>query len=502
MMMTPELALILSLAVPATGAFGIAVTGAYPNLREAVTLFTASALFAVVLWLLQFHLDGGAATLTIVNLLPDLPIRFEVEPLGLVFALVASGLWIVTSVYSIGYMRGNDEANQTRFYVCFAIALASAIGIAFAGNMLTLFLFYEILTISTYPLVAHKETPEAKAGARIYLGILLTTSILFLLTAVIWTWFAAGTLNFRLGGILAGQIEGPAVAILFALYMFGIGKAALMPFHGWLPAAMVAPTPVSALLHAVAVVKAGVFTVLKVAVYIFGVDFLAISGAADWLLWVAAFTLIATSIIAVTKDNLKARLAYSTISQLAYVTLGVGLATSMGIVGGTMQIVAHALGKITLFMCAGAIYVATHKTEISQMRGLGRLMPFTFGAFLLGSLSIIGLPPTGGAWSKWYLVMGAADTQQLVMIGVLMGSSLLAIAYLIPVVARGFFLPLADQEDRPQAPGHEISTIRWSDMREAPLWCVVPPCLTGILSVLVYFAAPTIAAFISPILGQ
>ncbi|HAM47477.1 MAG TPA: cation:proton antiporter, partial [Alphaproteobacteria bacterium] len=377
--MTPELALILSLAVPATGAFGIAVTGAYPNLREAVTLFTASTLFAVVLWLLQFHLDGGAATLTIVNLLPDLPIRFEVEPLGLVFALVASGLWIVTSVYSIGYMRGNDEANQTRFYVCFAIALASAIGIAFAGNMLTLFLFYEILTISTYPLVAHKETPEAKAGARIYLGILLTTSILFLLTAVIWTWFAAGTLNFRLGGILAGQIEGPAVAILFALYMFGIGKAALMPFHGWLPAAMVAPTPVSALLHAVAVVKAGVFTVLKVAVYIFGVDFLAISGAADWLLWVAAFTLIATSIIAVTKDNLKARLAYSTISQLAYVTLGVGLATSMGIVGGTMQIVAHALGKITLFMCAGAIYVATHKTEISQMRGLGRLMPFTFG---------------------------------------------------------------------------------------------------------------------------
>lgn len=502
MMMTPELALILSLAIPATGALGIAVTGARPNLREAVTLFTASALFVVVLWLLLYHLDGGIATLTIVNLLPNLPIRFEVEPLGLVFALVASGLWIVTSVYSIGYMRGNNEANQTRFYVCFAIALASAIGIAFAGNMLTLFLFYEVLTISTYPLVAHKETPEAKAGARIYLGILLTTSILFLLTAVIWTWHAAGTLDFRLGGILAGQIEGPAVAILFALYMFGVGKAALMPFHGWLPAAMVAPTPVSALLHAVAVVKAGVFTVLKVAVYIFGVDFLAVSGAADWLLWVAAFTLIATSIIAVTKDNLKARLAYSTISQLAYVTLGVGLATSMGIVGGTMQIVAHALGKITLFMCAGGIYVATHKTEISQMRGLGRLMPFTFGAFLLGSLSIIGLPPTGGAWSKWYLVMGAADTQQLVMIAVLMGSSLLAIAYLIPVVARGFFLPLASQEDKPQSPGYEVSTIRWSDIREAPLWCVVPPCLTGILSVLVYFAAPTIVAFISPILGQ
>ncbi len=502
MMMTPELALILSLAIPAIGALGIAVTGARPNLREAVTLLTAGALFAVVLWLLQHHLEGGVATLTVLNLLPNLPIAFTVEPLGLVFALVASGLWIVTSVYSIGYMRGNDEANQTRFYVCFAIALASAVGIAFAGNMLTLFLFYEILTISTYPLVAHKETPEAKAGARIYLGILLTTSILFLLTALIWTWFEAGTLNFRLGGILAGQIEGPAVAILFALYMFGIGKAALLPFHGWLPAAMVAPTPVSALLHAVAVVKAGVFTVLKVAVYIFGVDFLAESGAADWLLWVAAFTLIATSVIAVTKDNLKARLAYSTVSQLAYVTLGVGLATSMGIVGGTMQIVAHALGKITLFMCAGAIYVATHKTEISQMRGLGRLMPFTFGAFLLGSFSIIGLPPTGGAWSKWYLVMGAADTSQLVMIGVLMGSSLLAIAYLIPVVARGFFLPLSDQEDRPQPPGYEISTIRWSEMREAPIWCVVPPCLTAVLSVLVYFAAPTIAAFISPIVGQ
>ncbi len=500
--MSSQMLILLSLGLPLLIAAGIALTGKIPNLREGVTIVGATALFAVVIALVGQVAGGARPELALWEVIDGLSFAFKLEPLGALFACVASGLWIVNSFYSIGYMRGNDEANQTRFYVCFAIALASAIGIAFAGNMLTLFLFYEILTISTYPLVAHKETPEAKAGARIYLGILLTTSILFLLTAVIWTWFAAGTLNFRLGGILAGQIEGPAVAILFALYMFGIGKAALMPFHGWLPAAMVAPTPVSALLHAVAVVKAGVFTVLKVAVYIFGVDFLAISGAADWLLWVAAFTLIATSIIAVTKDNLKARLAYSTISQLAYVTLGVGLATSMGIVGGTMQIVAHALGKITLFMCAGAIYVATHKTEISQMRGLGRLMPFTFGAFLLGSLSIIGLPPTGGAWSKWYLVMGAADTQQLVMIGVLMGSSLLAIAYLIPVVARGFFLPLADQEDRPQAPGHEISTIRWSDMREAPLWCVVPPCLTGILSVLVYFAAPTIAAFISPILGQ
>ncbi len=199
--------------------------------------------------------------------------------------------------------------------------------------------------------------------------------------------------------------------ILLALYAFGTGKAALMPFHRWLPAAMVAPTPVSALLHAVAVVKAGVFTILKVVVYVFGIDLLAATDASRWLTWVAAFTIIAASCVALGKDNLKARLAYSTISQLSYIVLGAALATTAGVMGGGMHIVMHAVGKITLFFCAGAIMVGAHKTEVSELDGLGRRMPFTFGAFLLGSLSVIGLPPMGGSWSKWFLMLGAAEAE-------------------------------------------------------------------------------------------
>jgi len=204
--------------------------------------------------------------------------------------------------------------------------------------------------------------------------------------------------------------------------------------HRWLPAAMVAPTPVSALLHAVAVVKAGVFTVVKVIVYIFGAEFLRESGTGDWLMYIAGATVLLASFIAMTKDNLKARLAYSTVSQLSYVILGAALFTPLGIVGGAMHIAMHALGKITLFFCAGAIYVASGKTEISDMKGIGRVMPVTMFAFLIGSLSVIGLPPLGGAWSKYYLALGAVESGELVFVAVLMISSLLNIAYLLPVI--------------------------------------------------------------------
>ena len=476
--MTHELAILLSLALPAAATILIAMSGNRPNQREAVSLLTSAGLFAVIVWLLGEVQAGAAPAAHWLEVVPGLSIDFLIEPLGMLFALVASGLWIVTALYSIGYMRGNNEEHQTRFYICFAIAISSAMGIAFAGNMFTLFIFYEVLTISTYPLVAHKGTPEAKAGARTYLGILMATSIGLQLVAIVWTWVLTGTLDFTDGGILAGHIEGPLVAVLLALYAFGIGKAALMPFHRWLPAAMVAPTPVSALLHAVAVVKAGVFTMLKVGIYIFGIDFLAATGASEWLMWLAAASILIASIVALTKDNLKARLAYSTISQLSYITLGMALAASMGVMGGAMHIAMHAMGKITLFMCAGSIYVATHKTEISDMTGLGRAMPFTFGAFLLGSLSIIGLPPFGGAWSKWYLMLAAADTGQQIMILVLMASSLLNVAYLLPVVARGFFLPAPANAE----PG----------LREGPFLCVLPLCLTALGCIALFFYADKI----------
>ncbi len=483
--MTAPVAVGLAVVWPLAGVILIALFRRRPNLREAASLATGVSLFAIVAgFILPVVQAGGRPHLGVVEVLPGLELAFEVEPLGMLFAMVASGLWIVTTLYSIGYMRAHHEKNQTRFYICFAIAISGAMGVAFAANFFTLFIFYEAITLSTYPLVTHEGTWEARRAGRMYLGYLMGTSIAFLLFALIWTYWAVGTTDFRPGGILAGTVGGWQLVALLALYAFGTGKAALMPFHRWLPAAMVAPTPVSALLHAVAVVKAGVFTVLKIVIYIFGIDLLHITDASRWLTWVAAFTILAASIIAIYKDNLKARLAYSTISQLSYIVLGGALATSAGVMGGGMHIAMHAMGKITLFFCAGAIMIGAHKTEVSEMNGLGRRMPFTFGAFLLGSLSVIGLPPMGGSWSKWYLILGAVEADQLVMMLVLMAGSLLSIAYLMPVVVNAFFrAPPAEGESNDGTP---------SGLAEAPLLCVLPPVLTGIGCVVLFFYADDI----------
>lgn len=482
--MTDANALLLALAIPTMTMFLIAASGSRPNIRDGISVAASVATFAVVLRLLESVMGGARPSVTLIEVMPGLVINFAIEPLGMLFATVASGLWIVTAIYSIGYMRGAHEKKQTRFYICFALAIASALAIAFSGNLFTLFIFYEVLTISTYPLVAHKETPEARSGARVYLGILMTTSILFLLVAVIWTWNIAGTMEFRAGGILEGKIDPAYAPFLLALFAFGIGKAALMPFHRWLPAAMVAPTPVSALLHAVAVVKAGVFTMLKVGTYIFGVGFLSKTGASDWLMWIAAASILIASIVALTKDDLKARLAYSTVSQLSYITLGMALANQMGVIGGSMHIVTHAVGKITLFMCAGAIYVAAHKTKVSELDGLGRKMPVTFICFTIAALSIIGLPPFAGAWSKWYLLLAAADEGQMVMILVLMLSSLLNVAYLLSISGRAFFAPARDR----MAHSLGAAAAPSKGIEEAPLFCLIPICLTALGCVVVFFA--------------
>ncbi|MEL6829510.1 MAG: proton-conducting transporter membrane subunit, partial [Pseudomonadota bacterium] len=404
--MSETFAIVAALVLPLLIFVGIYLAGRLPNVREAVTLIGAGLLFLVVLQLVGMVGAGERPELVLWSALPGLTFAFKVEPLGALFAVVASGLWIVNSFYSIGYMRGNRERNQTRFYMCFAIAIFGAMGVAMAGNLFTLFVFYEILTLSTYPLVAHKGDEAAQRGARIYLLTLLGTSIGFLLVAIIWTASVAGSLDFVPGGLLAGVEDlSPVIAsTLLVLFAFGVGKAALMPFHFWLPNAMVAPTPVSALLHAVAVVKAGVFTILKVAIYIFGEDLLNETASREFILAIACFTIIVSSLIALTKDNLKARLAYSTVSQLAYITCGAMLADAAGFMGGALQISAHAVGKITLFMCAGAIYVATGATNISQMRGLGRKMPLVFTAFFIASLSIIGIPPLAGDWPKYELM--------------------------------------------------------------------------------------------------
>jgi multicomponent Na+:H+ antiporter subunit D len=438
MQLSPEQMLLSAILVPALAVLGIIVTGRWPNLREGVSIVAGLLLIYLVSSLYQVIAAGGMVAYLGPELFAGLHIAFSIEPLGMLFALVAGYLWLVTTIYSIGYMRGHQEEKQTRFFACFAVAISSVMAIAFSANLFTLFIFYEVLTLSTYPLVTHSGTEKAKLGGRVYLGVLLTTSILFLLLAIIGTWFVTGTLDFRDGGLFDASTLG-AAAVLLPLYIFGIGKAAIMPFHRWLPAAMVAPTPVSALLHAVAVVKAGVFSVLKICVYVFGLDTLRQLPTTEYLLYLAAVTVLLASVVAMRQDNLKARLAYSTVSQLSYITIGALLATSAGVVGGAMHIAMHAFGKITLFFCAGAIMVAAHKTEISQMRGLGRQMPITMAAFFIGSLSIIGLPPTGGTWGKWFLMIGALDAGQGVIMAVLMISSLLNIAYLLPIPVRAFF---------------------------------------------------------------
>lgn len=480
---TPEIALIAALVIPLIGGVFVALLGKYPNLREGATLTAAVLLACNVAYLVS--VTGERPELIYAIGETGLSFGFTLEPLGALFAAVASGLWIVNSLYSIGYMRGNGEKHQTRFFVFFTIAIACAMGVALASNLLTMFLFYEALTLSTYPLVAHKGDDKARRGAAIYLAILLGTSIGLLLPAIIATQFIAGSTDFTVGGLLASEASPMVASVLLILFAFGIGKAALMPVHPWLPNAMVAPTPVSALLHAVAVVKAGVFAILKVATYIFGPELIQAAPASTWLAWIAAISIVLASVIAMSSNNLKRRLAFSTVSQLSYVTLGAMIAAPLALLGAALQIVMHAWGKITLFMCAGAIYTASKKTEISDMRGLGRLMPWTFGAFTVGAFSIIGVPPFGGMWPKLYLMWGAATAGQQALIVALILSSILNVGYLLPIPARGFFDP---------APKEGLK-------KPGPVLAILPPVITAAGITVLFFLIGPLTDFLAPVFG-
>ncbi|MFS1422408.1 monovalent cation/H+ antiporter subunit D family protein [Shewanella sp. 10N.286.48.B5] len=476
--MNPSLPLMLQLTIllPLLATFAIAATGKKPNLREAITISISLMVLYCVINIYQALMAGASIEVSWWELMPDLEVSFVVEPLGMLFALIASFLWLITTIYAIGYMRDHNEDNQTRFYICFALAISAVMGLAFSANLFTLFIFYEVLTLSTYPLVTHSGTDKAKQGGRVYLGILLTTSIAFFLLAIILTWFVTGTLEFTAGGVFDADVDTTIAGIILMLFIFGIGKAAIMPFHRWLPAAMVAPTPVSALLHAVAVVKAGVFTVLKVCIFIFGLDLLPQLPTTEFLLYLATLSVLLASIVAMRQDNLKARLAYSTVSQLGYITIGALLATSSGVIGSSMHIASHAFGKITLFFCAGAILVASHKSKVSEMRGLGFAMPITMGAFFIASLSIIGVPPAGGTWSKWFLLMGTIETGYWVVMVALMLSSLLNIAYLLPIPYHAFF----------PGKGYKSSS---TDIKEAPMASLIALIITS-LGCLIMFIHP------------
>ena len=479
----------VAILTPLIAIIGVLAFNRKPNMREAVSLIAGAVLLFINLKLYASFNEGETLSRHWIEILPGLNLSFRVDALGLLFGLVASLLWPVTTLYAIGYMRGHNEDHQTRFYVCFAIAIAAVMAIAYAENLFTLFVFYEVLSLCTYPLVTHAGTEKAKQGGRVYLGILMGTSIAFFLPAIIVTWLVAGSLDFQQGGIFPAQTPIALLSLLLVLFVFGVAKAAVMPFHRWLPAAMVAPTPVSALLHAVAVVKAGVFSLIKILVFIFGLDTLQEIPATDYLLYLAGTGVVLASLVALRQDNLKARLAYSTISQLGYITLGTLLAVESGVMGSAMHIATHALGKITLFFCAGAILVASHKSEISSMAGLGRSMPITMAAFFIASLSIIGLPPTAGTWSKWWLLTATLETDHLILMAVLILSSLLNIAYLLPIPLRAFF------------PGKQADA-QATAIHEAPPAALIAICATASACVLLFFFPNPLFELVSQIFSE
>lgn len=470
---------LLATLIPMVTGLLVMATGRSPNLRESCSFVGAVLTFVAVLMLAPGVFAGGGYALNLITLYPGISVSFHLDPLGLIFAGTASFLWILASIYCIGYMRGLNEHAQTRFYVCYAVSVGAAMGAAFSANLFTLYLFYEIVSIFTYPLVMHHQDEEGYAGARKYIIYLMFTSKAFLLPAMALVYVLTGTLDFNMmeiaGGIFPADADRLLVIIAYLLCLFGFAKAGIMPLHNWLPDAMVAPTPVSALLHAVVVVKVGVFSICRVMLSVFGVDLLDATGMGMFTAYFVSFTIVVASIIALTQTNLKARLAYSTVSQLSYIVLGVAMLTPHAITGGLLHIANHAFAKITLFFAAGAIYVASGKKDIEELGGLGWRMPVTMIAFGLASLSMIGAPPVSGFVSKWYLALGAMDVNSMVLLGVLLASSLLNAGYFVPIFHKAFF-------GKPR-PGDEAT----GSLERQPLvlLMVVPLLITGLISVLI-----------------
>lgn len=466
--------LLIALLIPLIGTLGVMIRGKEENVREGISAVSSIILFCVVLSLIPEILAGRTLECHLFTILPGVTITLRADAMSMIFAIVASSLWTIAVFYSMGYMRGLKEHAQTRFNACFALAIFGAIGVAFSDNLFTMYLFYEIVSICTYPLVAHHQDKEGYDGGRKYIVYLTTTAKAFLLPAMILIYVLTGTLDFTTDiryGIFSPDLDKWLVIMLYVFCLFGFAKNGIMPFHHWLPGAMVAPTPVSALLHAVAVVKVGVFCTTRVMLYVFGLDTMSALNLGIPTAYFVGFTVLAASIIALSKDNLKSRLAYSTVSQLSYIIMGVALLTDAGIQGGLIHIANHAFAKITLFFCAGAIYVAAHKKYISEMEGLGKTMPFTFGAFGIASLSMIGAPPVAGFVTKWSLLVGSIQAHQLGILLILIASTMLNAAYFAPVTYKAFF-------------GKRPKGEAFQGIKEAPLSMLIPILIACTISVI------------------
>lgn len=474
--LTPLMAMAASLG-------GVAVLGAAsgaPRLRDGLAVGVAALQLVCVLAMLPPVLAGQTLSVTLLEFVPAATIAFKVDALGLTFALTASALWLLTSIYSVGYLRALHSPAQTRFHVCFALTMTATLGVAFAANLLTLYLFYEAMTLATYFLVVHDGTEEAYASGRKYLSYHLGTSIAFLLPAIILTYHLAGSFDFNSGGVFGAEALEQSRGLLIAayvLFLLGSAKVALMPLHGWLPSAMVAPVPVSALLHAVAVVNAGAFGVLRILLDVFGPEALQALSLQLPTVWLASFTILAASLYALKLDSLKALLAYSTIGQLAYIVLGGALLNGSGVSGAALHLVNHGVAKITLFLCAGAIYVAAHRKYLSEMHGIGRQMPWTMAAFTIAALSMIGFPATAGFISKWFLFLGSWQAAQTTAIVVLVLSTLLSGVYYLRAI--GILGGIGRR-----ASAHDAHVPLAGSVGEPSHWILLPLLITAALTVL------------------
>lgn len=467
--------LLLALLIPLIGTLGVMIKGDKENIREGISSISSILLLLVVGSMVPAVWHGKTLIFHMFTILPGVSVTLRADSMSMIFALVASSLWTIAVFYSMGYMRGLKEHAQTRFNACFALAIFGAIGVAFSDNLFTMYLFYEIVSVCTYPLVAHHQDDEGYKGGRKYLVYLTATAKMFLLPAMILIYVLTGTLDFAPNistGIFPQGVNSTLVIMLYIFCIFGFAKNGIMPFHHWLPGAMVAPTPVSALLHAVAVVKVGVFCTTRVMLYVFGTDTMNVLNLGIPTAYFVGFTVIAASIIALSKDNLKARLAYSTVSQLSYIIMGVALLTVPGIQGGLIHIVNHGFSKITLFFCAGAIYVVTHKKNISEMGGLGKSMPFTFGAFAIASLSMIGAPPVAGFITKWNLLVGSVQAHQMGILLILIASTMLNAAYFAPISYKAFF-------------GKRPADEPYTGIKEAPLAMLIPILIACFISIVI-----------------
>ena len=493
---------VWALTCPAIVSLLIIISGKRPNLRESWTLLGSAALCYIVLSMTPVVLQQGPIQFSWLDLFPNVELALKVDALGLIFATTSSCLWILVSIYSIGYMRTLKEHAQTRYYFSFALALVGAVGVALAANLVTLFIFYEILTISTYPLVAHEESPQALSAGHKYLAYLLTGGVFFLI-GILMTYSLVGTTDFSYQGILKPALNSSStitLQIIFLCFLLGFAKAAWMPVHAWLPSAMVAPTPVSALLHAVAVVKAGVFGIVRVVCHIYGIELMHTLGLGIALAVVAAFTIIMANFLAIGQKNLKRMLAYSTINQLSFIILGVALLSPMAVTGAMLHIPFHGFMKITLFLCAGAIAAITGKKTISDLAGMGRVLPVTFGAFIIGAFGMCGAPPLAGFISKWHIGLGAVESGSLFFLLIIFAGSLLDVVYFFPVIRTAYFGKMPEDEtlvnESHEKVEHYAGKKQVLENRQAIyLLMIVPLAITAVLSILLCLFPNTLGIY-------